>query len=403
MKIVNVNAHLHTPYSFSAFESLTQALDLALEQEVRVVGINDFYSMDGYELWEQECRKRSLCPLFNIEFIGLNQQDQAKGIRVNDPNNPGRTYISGKGLKCPPALPEPYKSQLSRVRAESNAQVKAMCAKLNDLLESLSLDFRLDYGQILSEMTKGNIRERHLAKALRIKVYEQARGSAPESREQVSEAGEQAEAKIRALFQQLFGGKALKSAINDYAAVENEIRGNLLKAGGAAFVPEDPKAFLPVDKVCRIILAAGGIPTYPFLADDPKGGYTDFEGDLEKAAKTLRDRGFYSVEFISTRNDLHLLEKYAVYLYELGFIVTLGTEHNSPAMEPVLLSARHGLPLSERLCEINYKSACVLAAHQLLVRQGLAGYVDASGRAHVDKREEYIRLGNQFIRSITEQ
>ncbi len=242
-----------------------------------------------------------------------------------------------------------------------------------------------------------------MAKALRIKVYEQARGSAPESREQVSEAGEQAEAKIRALFQQLFGGKALKSAINDYAAVENEIRGNLLKAGGAAFVPEDPKAFLPVDKVCRIILAAGGIPTYPFLADDPKGGYTDFEGDLEKAAKTLRDRGFYSVEFISTRNDLHLLEKYAVYLYELGFIVTLGTEHNSPAMEPVLLSARHGLPLSERLCEINYKSACVLAAHQLLVRQGLAGYVDASGRAHVDKREEYIRLGNQFIRSITEQ
>jgi predicted metal-dependent phosphoesterase TrpH len=47
MKIVNVNAHLHTPYSFSAFESLTQALDLALEQGVRVVGINDFYSMDG--------------------------------------------------------------------------------------------------------------------------------------------------------------------------------------------------------------------------------------------------------------------------------------------------------------------------------------------------------------------
>jgi hypothetical protein len=35
--------------------------------------------MDGYELWEQECRKRSLCPLFNIEFIGLNHQDQARG------------------------------------------------------------------------------------------------------------------------------------------------------------------------------------------------------------------------------------------------------------------------------------------------------------------------------------
>lgn len=403
MKIVNVNAHLHTPYSFSAFESLTQALDLALEQGVRVVGINDFYSMDGYELWEKECRKRSLYPLFNIEFIGLNQQDQAQGIRVNDPNNPGRTYISGKGLKCPPSLPEPYASQLSLVRAESNAQVKAMCAKINDLLDSLKLGFRLDYEQILREMTKGNIRERHLAKALRIKVYEQALGSASGSKKQISEAGREAEAKIAALFQQLFGGKALKSAINDHAAVENEIRGNLLKAGGAAFVPEDPKAFLPVDKVCSIILAAGGIPTYPFLADDPKGGYTDFEGNLENAAKTLHERGFHSVEFISTRNDLHLLEKYVVYLYELGFVVTLGSEHNSPAMEPILLSARHGQALSEVLREINYKSACVLAAHQHLVGQGLEGYVDASGRAHTDKREEYIKLGDQLIRSVTGQ
>ena len=168
-------------------------------------------------------------------------------------------------------------------------------------------------------------------------------------------------------------------------------------------MPEDPRAFLPVDKVCNIILAAGGIPAYPFLADAPRGGYTAFEGDLEQVAKSLRDRGFYSVEFISTRNDLHLLEKYAVYLYELGFIVTLGSEHNSPAMEPILLSARHGQPLSERLREINYKSACVLAAHQHLVRQGLEGYLDEDGRAHVDKREEYIKLGNQLIRSITGQ
>lgn len=64
--------------------------------------------------------------------------------------------------------------------------------------------------------------------------------------------------------------------------MENEIRSKLLKAGGAAFVPEDPKAFLPMETVCQIIKAAGGIPTYPFLADDAKGNFTDFEGDLQK-------------------------------------------------------------------------------------------------------------------------
>ncbi len=40
-------------------------------------------------------------PLLNMELIGISKEDQEKGIRVNDPNNPGRTYISGKGLAFP--------------------------------------------------------------------------------------------------------------------------------------------------------------------------------------------------------------------------------------------------------------------------------------------------------------
>ena len=98
IEAVNVNAHLHTPYSFSAFDKLTDALDRAVAENVRVVGVNDFYSMDGYKEWNDGCRSRKLFPLFNIEFISLQQQDQAAGVRVNAPNNPGRTYLSGKGL-----------------------------------------------------------------------------------------------------------------------------------------------------------------------------------------------------------------------------------------------------------------------------------------------------------------
>jgi len=45
---VKVNAHLHTPFSFSAFDNIRQALDMALTENVKVVGINDFYSTDGY-------------------------------------------------------------------------------------------------------------------------------------------------------------------------------------------------------------------------------------------------------------------------------------------------------------------------------------------------------------------
>ncbi|KUK76915.1 MAG: hypothetical protein XD92_0995, partial [Proteiniphilum acetatigenes] len=183
---------------------------------------------------------------------------------------------------------------------------------------------------------------------------------------------------------------------------ENEIRANLLKAGGAAFVPEEPAAFLSMETVCRIIRAGGGIPTYPFLADDPKGGYTDFEGDLVRVAEQLTERGFHAVEFITTRNDLQLLEKYASYLHEQGFVVTFGSEHNTPRMEPIRLTARGGVPLTDRLSAINYEGACVIAAHQHLVAQGLQGYLNEKGEADRSRRIEYVSLGAQLMERTEE-
>jgi sugar phosphate isomerase/epimerase len=172
-----------------------------------------------------------------------------------------------------------------------------------------------------------------------------------------------------------------------------------LKSGGLAFVPETAEAFLPMQTVCKIILEAGGIPTYPFLADDAQGNYTDFERDLEHVAEQLTERGFHSVEFITTRNDMNLLENYASYLHDQGFIVTLGSEHNSPSMEPIELFARNQTPLSDKLIRINYEGACVIAAHQHLVTQGLSGYVDEQGNADRSKRGEFVKLGDELIRN----
>ncbi|MCD7962966.1 MAG: hypothetical protein LUF90_05315 [Rikenellaceae bacterium] len=382
-EVVKVNAHLHTPYSFSAFDGIPQALDMAVKENVKVVGINDFYSMDGYAEWNDECRKRKLAPLFNIEFISLNKEDQDAGVRVNDPNNPGRTYLSGKGLAFPVNLPEPYVSQLADVRAESNGHVKKMCDKLNSILAEKNTNITLDFNDIEQRLTKGSIRERHLAKALREAVY--------------AECGND-EAKIKEMFRAVFGDKELKSAVGDHAAVENEIRGNLLKAGGGAFVPEDTKAFLPMETVRQIILGAGGIPTYPFLADDAKGGFTDFEEDVVKTAEILKKRGIYSVEFITTRNSIEWLEKYAGYLSENGFAVTFGSEHNTPAMEPVELFARGGAPLTDKLLRINYEGACITAAHQDLVRQGKHGFVDKEGNADTGNTAYYIEYGDKVIK-----
>lgn len=292
---------------------------------MKVVGINDFYSTDGYGEWKEGCAARGLYPLFGIEFISLNAEDQAAGLRVNDPNNPGRTYISGKGLAYPVILKGEPLRKLEAVRAESNRQVEQMCAKLNEWLKAEGKSIRLDFNEIREKLTKGSIRERHLAKALRL---------------------------------------ALEPDAENPAKLENELRSKLLKAGGPAFVPERPEAFLPMKTVQEIMEAAGGIPTYPFLADDAKGHFTDFEGDLMKAADTLKKRGFRSVEFITTRNTTAVLEQYAGYLEDEGFIVSFGSEHNTPAMEPVKLHTRDAAELSEKLKAINWRGACAIAAHQ---------------------------------------
>jgi hypothetical protein len=168
-------------------------------------------------------------------------------------------------------------------------------------------------------------------------------------------------------------------------------------------MPKDnPHIFLPFETVCEIILAAGGIPTYPFLADDANGEFTCFEHDLEKAAGILKQRGIFSVEFITTRNSIETLEQYAGYLHDNGFVVTLGSEHNTPSPEPIELFARGKTPLTARLKQINYAGACVIAAHQERVRNGNQGYTDIAAEtdncpslyAH---RKEFIHEGNERI------
>ena len=94
---------------------------------------------------------------------------------------------------------------------------------------------------------------------------------------------------------------------------------------------------------------------------------------------------------------MELLEKYASYLHDQGFVVTFGSEHNTPAMEPLELFARNSTPLTEKLLQINYEGACVVAAHQHLVAQGLKGYLHPCGNADRSKRAEFIKLGDELI------
>ena len=379
--VFSVNAHLHTPYSFSAFRDIPQALDMGVSEKVAVMGINDFYSTDGYAEWAAESASRKIFPLFNIEYISLNRADQSAGLKVNDPGNPGRTYLSGKGLAFPAKMEDPYAQALASVRTESNKHVAGMCRKVNELLVTIQSGFLLDFEEIQSGMTKGMVRERHLAKAIREKAEKHF-------------ATDEAKANF---YQTLFGGKPLVSILDAPAAIENEIRNNLLKAGGPAFIPEPVEAFLESEMVCKMIRNQGGIPTYPFLADDNNGNFTPFEESKERAAAILKERNIWSVEFITTRNSMAVLEDYVQYFHNEGFVVTLGSEHNTPAMEPIELFARKKTELSSLVKEINYHGACVVAAHQYLFAKEGRGYLDKDGKPLLESHDQFAKLGRALI------
>src|SRR5665647_1631121 len=117
------NGHIHTPYSFSAFSALETAFKMAVEEKIAVLGINDFYVTDGYDAFHDGCVKNRIFPLFNIEFIGLLKEEQKKGIRINDPNNPGRIYFSGKGLDYPFHTGFILRKQLKSVIRASQLQI----------------------------------------------------------------------------------------------------------------------------------------------------------------------------------------------------------------------------------------------------------------------------------------
>ncbi len=373
--VYDVNNHLHTPFSFSAFKNIGQIFELAKKEDINILGINDFYVMDGYEDFYKLSMKNNVFPLFNVEFIGLLEKEQQQNIRVNDPNNPGRTYFCGKGLDFPVSLSGKHKEMLAGVRDESQRQVKEMINKANDFLSNIS-DISLSYEAIKNDYAKELVRERHIATAIREKIFKHF--TSEEDR--------------KAFLTKLYSGKESQVDINNAASLENEIRGNLLKSGGVAFVPEDPKAFLSIEQVIQIILNAGGIPCYPTLLDDKNGNYTEYEEDPEKLYQELTAKNIYSLELIPIRNYFDNLKKFVRFFREKGFVISFGTEHNTPDLIPLKVATRD-LPLDDELREISFEGSCVIAAHQYLRAKGEKGYVDEQGKADTANIKEYIDLG----------
>jgi hypothetical protein len=59
-----INAHVHLPPNFSAFESVEQAVNLAADQGLAALGVSNYYDYDVYGDFVHCARHKGIFPLF---------------------------------------------------------------------------------------------------------------------------------------------------------------------------------------------------------------------------------------------------------------------------------------------------------------------------------------------------
>jgi hypothetical protein len=359
------NTHVHVPPNFSAFATAEAAVAVAHAEGARVLGISNFHDQRVYRRFADAAVAAGIVPVFGLEFITVVDDLRDAGIRVNDPGNPGRMYLCGKGVD---PFREPSAAAVAiadGARRANEARAAAMTDLLRDHFAAAGLATSLDDRAIVADVAERAgvpeawvvLQERHIAMAFQEALFLQV----PPER--------------RAVLLGRAYGHAASAPVEDPVAVQGEIRSRLMKAGCPAFVAESALGF---EDAVRLVLAWDGIPAYPTLADGVSP-VCPFEDPPEALARGLKARGLHLAELIPNRNEPEVVDAYVAAFRAAGIAVTAGTEHNTLDAIPIDPACRGGRALSATARAAFREGTCVVVAHQHLRARGLPGFVDGEG------------------------
>jgi hypothetical protein len=360
-----VNTHVHLPPNFSAFETVEDTVATAAAEGVRVLGASNFHDRRIYGRFAAAAEAAGIVPLFGLESISVIDAQRDAGMKINDPGNPGRIYLCGKGVD-PFAVPAATAAALAaRARDADETRMGAMVSLLVDRFAAAGLGTALSAENIAEDVAERAgcprewvvLQERHVAMAFQEALF---LAVPPERRGEV--------------LSRAFGGPVATSAWHPIA-VQDEIRARLLKAGRPAFVPESPVSF---DDAYAVILGSGGIPCYPTLADGASP-VCPWEEPPEALAERVLGLGIHVAELIPNRNAPAVVDAYVAAFRGAGILVMAGTEHNTRhriSLEP--RCADGSLPSADARAAF-WEATCVVAAHQHLRASGQPGFVDGRG------------------------
>lgn len=362
-----INCHVHTNYSFASFRSPAEAAWLAFDHGVEIFGINDHYTVDGHDEFGRACAVAGLPALFSIEIVAMDRQAEADGVLLNDPGNPGRVYLCGKGVTD--AGNAEAAATLAELRRHQEARNRAMVQALDARFQEALGEAGPSWNAIADQTPLGNTTERHIAKAA---VAHLAAGDEPEAR-----------------FERLCGA----APTGDDAARQNQLRSCLLKAGRPCYVAEDPAAYPDVASVRELFLQLGAIPTYPVLGNPVTPG----EADIAALCDRLAVWGFHSLELITSRNSDDRVAAVLAEAERRRWPVVDGTEHNTAAMVPLI----NELGSDPRFLPQLRAGALVLLGHQARIAAGQPGYLDRSGQVVDGAYDACLSAGEAALGAIS--
>jgi hypothetical protein len=377
VEIFKSNCHIHLPPNFSAFHTVEEAVLKAASENIRTLGAGNYYDYTIYAEFANLARENGIYPLFGLEIICLLDNLAHKGIRVNDPANPGKFYICGKAITKFAKMSPRAKNILGKIRKSDSARMTEMAQRLGDVLSERGVILRLSYDDIIEMVVQRHncpkntvyLQERHVAQAYQKMLFEKTNKTGRGT-----------------ILENIF--RVPSRNPDDEVTVQNEIRSHLLKSGKPAFVTE---TFVSFNEAYELIVELGGIPCYPVLADGANP-ICEYEAQVDKLIEELFSLRIYAAEFIPIRNKPEILGKYVAAMQSAGFFVTAGTEHNTLDMLPIEPKCIGGTAIPEKIKDIFREGASVLAAHQYLALNNETGFVDGKGELNSNYKSPHERI-----------
>lgn len=363
-KKAKTNSHVHLPPNFSAFDQVEEALDAAASEGVIVVGGSNYYDFSVYGRFAEGALDRGIYPLFGTEIITMMPELRDSGARINDPGNPGKAYICGKGFSALDPMTPRAKELIARICGEDDKRIALMSQAMAAIFDDTGIQSGLDSETIAKQVAKRHqvpvatvhLQERHLAQAFQESLFKHVKESDRKD-------------KLTKLF-----GVEFKGLPGDAVGIQGLIRTHLMKAGKPAFVEE---WFVGFGEAVELIKELGGMVVYPVLTDGAKP-ICEFEATPQILIDNLQSRGIEAAEFIPIRNEPALLGEYAFALREAGILVAAGTEHNTLDRIPMEPFCKGGVPIPDDVAEVFYEGACIMVGHQNAALRGEPAFGQAS-------------------------